>query len=283
MEKLIEYDTHKILKMYYAEIARYKPVDRNEEKLLARKIKAGDLNSLHKLVKSNLKFVIVVAKKYSTYGVNLIDLINIGNMGLISAALKFDEKRNIRFISYAVWWIRHYIIQAIASQKKIINLPVYKLFEILKYNKIINSLAHHYNREPSVSEIADYCNVDRSKVAFNLSLNQEEIFLDKPVGKADESTLVQLLEDKNERPADFDAIDRSINKIVNNHLKSLTKREQEILALYFGLNNNNPHTLEEIGKILKISSERIRQIKKSALRKLRNIHLRRIYVDCFCH
>jgi RNA polymerase primary sigma factor len=242
MEKLLEHDTHNLLKLYYTDIAQYKPLDRNEEKLLARKIKAGDLHSLHNLVKSNLKFVIVVAKKYSSYGVNLIDLINIGNIGLINAALKFDEKRNTRFISFAVWWIRHFIIQAVANQKKIVKLPVHKLFEISKYNKIKNLLALHSKREPSVAEIADYCNINPDKVALDLSLNQEQLSLDKPVGKAHESTLVQLLEDKNENTTDYHAAERSINKIVNSHLKSLTVREQEVLTLYYGLNNNYPHT-----------------------------------------
>jgi RNA polymerase primary sigma factor len=260
------------LEKYMHEISKINLLHPDEEEELARKIKKGDRKALETLVNANLRFVVSVAKQYQNQGLTLSDLINEGNLGLIKATELFDETRGFKFISYAVWWIRQSILQALAEQSRIVRLPLNKLGTINKINKTFIQLEQDFQREPTAYEIAEMLNIQNSFVEETLNSANYHVSMDAPIIDDDnhENNLydVMLL---NENPdPDFSLIDSSLKKEIERTLGTLKDREAEILRYTFGLNGMPTHTLEEIGKKLDITHERVRQIRENALKKLKN-------------
>ena len=261
------------LDKYLREIGKIKLLHPDQEEVLARKIHIGDHKALELLVTSNLRFVVSVAKQYQNQGLTLPDLINEGNLGLIKAAELFDETRGFRFISYAVWWIRQSILQALAEQARIVRLPLNKIGSINKINKAFVKLEQDYQREPMAEEIAEMLDLNNIFVEEALNTSNNYVSLDAPF--TDEENTENNLYDVmtiNETPdPDFDLLDNSLKKEIERTLNTLKHREAEIIRYTFGLNGVPAHTLEEIGKRLDITHERVRQIKEKALKKLKNV------------
>lgn len=260
------------LDKYLREIGRIKLLISEDEEELSRKVKKGDRAALETLVKANLRFVVSVAKQYQNQGLTLSDLISEGNLGLIKAAELFDETRGFKFISYAVWWIRQSILQALAEQSRIVKLPVNKLSTINKINKTFIQLEQDFQREPTAKEIADVLDIQHIFVEEALNSTNYPVSMDAPI--VDEENGETYLYDTlaiNEIPdPDSSLIDSSLKKEIERTLGTLKTREAEILRYTFGLNGMPTHTLEEIGKKLDITHERVRQIKERALKKLKN-------------
>jgi len=258
------------LQKYLHEIGNEPLLSPGEEIELVKKIKKGDQESLEKLTKANLRFVVSVAKHYQGQGLTLGDLINEGNLGLIKAATRFDETKGYKFISYAVWWIRQSILQALAEQSRVVRLPLNRLGLINKIGKTFNTLEQEYEREPSPDEIAIALEMTHFEVADTLQFSSKHVSLDAPFNCEEENRLLDIIED-NENPApDTSLINESLKIELSRALASLTKREAEVLKLYFGLGQDNPLTLEEIGERFNLTRERVRQIKEKALRRLRH-------------
>lgn len=260
------------LDKYLREIGKIKLLAPDEEEVLARKIKQGDRKALELLVTSNLRFVVSVAKQYQNQGLTLPDLINEGNLGLIKAAELFDETRGFKFISYAVWWIRQAILQALAEQARIVRLPLNKIGSINKINKAFIRLEQDFQREPMAEEIAELLDLQNIFVEEALNSSSFYVSLDAPL--SDEENTDNNLYDVmtiNETPdPDFELLDHSLKKEIERTLGTLKPREADILRYTFGLNGMQAHTLEEIGKKLDITHERVRQIKEKALKKLKS-------------
>jgi RNA polymerase primary sigma factor len=258
------------LDKYLQEIGRVDLISAEEEVKLAVRIREGDQIALEKLTKANLRFVVSVAKQYQNNGLTLGDLINEGNLGLIKAAKRFDEKRGFKFISYAVWWIRQSIMQALAEQSRIVRLPLNRVGSLTKISKTFSELEQKFQREPSTEEVAEVIGVTTDEVLANLKVSGRHVSMDAPFAHGEENNLLDVLTDDNESTPDSQLISDSLTTEVKRALSTLTQRESEVLGLYFGLNNNTAMTLEEIGEKFNLTRERVRQIKEKATRRLRH-------------
>jgi RNA polymerase primary sigma factor len=259
------------LDLYLKEISSYPLLDREEEIKLASRIKKGDQNSLNKLTRSNLRFVVSVAKKYQNQGVSLADLINEGNVGLMRAALKFDETKGIKFISYAVWWIRQAILQALAEQSRIVRVPLNKAGALYKLGRKTNSLTQELGREPSIEELAEDMDLNPEELRKTLKISQPHASLEAPLTPGEDNKLSDYLADECHPSPDHGTYESALTETIKESLATLKDREAKILKLYYGLEGKEPMTLEEIGSILGITRERVRQIKEKAISRLRHI------------
>ncbi|HET9984813.1 MAG TPA: sigma-70 family RNA polymerase sigma factor [Longimicrobiales bacterium] len=258
------------LDQYLKEISNYPLLSREDEVELAGRIRAGDEEALDKLVRSNLRFVVSVAKKYQNQGVALGDLINEGNLGLIRAAHKFDETKGIKFISYAVWWIRQAILQALAEQSRIVRVPLNRAGALHRIGKRTSSLLQELGREPTVEEIAGELDISHEEVERTLAISQSHLSLDAPLSPGEDNRLLDYLADQFSAGPDDETYDRALSITIDEALGTLKEREAKVLRLYFGLEGSDPMTLEEIGSLLGITRERVRQIKEKALVRLRH-------------
>lgn len=259
------------LDQYLRDIAKYPLISREDEAELARRIRAGDQEALDKLVRSNLRFVVSVAKKYQNQGVSLSDLINEGNLGLIRAGHKFDETKGIKFISYAVWWIRQSILQALAEQSRIVRVPLNRAGALHRIGKRASALLQELGREATHAEIAEGMDISEEEVAKTMSISQVHLSLDAPLSPGEDNRLLDYLADTVSASPDEQTIEKALTKAIEESLGSLKEREARILRLYFGLEDHEPMTLEEIGVLLGITRERVRQIKEKALSRLRHV------------
>jgi RNA polymerase primary sigma factor len=258
------------LDQYLKEISAYPLIDRDEEVRLAQAIRRGEAEALNKLVRSNLRFVVSVAKKYQNQGVPLSDLINEGNLGLIRAAHKFDETKGIKFISYAVWWIRQAILQALAEQSRIVRVPLNRAGALHRIGRRSSTLLQELGREPTVEEIAEGLEISREEVERTLAISQSHLSLDAPMAPGEDNRLLDYLPDQYSPGPEDEAYEHALKETVEEALSTLKEREAKILRLYFGLDDQDPMTLEEIGSLLGITRERVRQIKEKALLRLRH-------------
>lgn len=257
------------LDKYLHEIGKVDLITAEEEVILARKIREGDQAALERLTKTNLRFVVSVAKQYQNQGLTLGDLINEGNLGLIKAAKRFDETKGFKFISYAVWWIRQSILQAIAEQSRIVRLPLNQVGSLSKISKAFSRLEQEYEREPSPEELADILETTVDKISDTLSNSGRHVSMDAPFVQGEENTLLDVLEN-HEPNTDSNLINESLSEEIKRSLSTLTEREREIIVLFFGLSTNHPLSLEEIGEKFNLTRERVRQIKDKALQRLRH-------------
>lgn len=258
------------LDKYLHEIGKEELINAEEEVELARRIKKGDESALNKLIRANLRFVVSVSKQYQNQGLSLPDLINEGNLGLIKAAQRFDETRGFKFISYAVWWIRQSILQALAEQARIVRLPLNKIGSINKINRTFADLEQKYEREPSVQEIAQALEIAPEEVKESLKSSSRHVSMDAPIIQDEEGTLYDVMLSMDTPPPDKGLLTDSLRKEIERALSTLTYREANIIRLYFGLNGKHPHTLEEIGEEFNLTRERVRQIKEKAIKRLKN-------------
>jgi len=258
------------LDKYLHEIGKVELLSWEEEVELAVKIRKGDQKALEKLIKANLRFVVSVAKQYQNQGLTLPDLINEGNVGLIKAAQRFDETRGFKFISYAVWWIRQSILQALAEQARIVRLPLNKIGSINRINRAFSDLEQLYEREPSVQEIAEMLEMASDDVKDAMKSAGRHISMDAPLKDDEEITLYDVLLSKDITPPDKGLLTDSLRKEIERVLSILTYREANILRLYFGLDTKYQYTLEEIGQEFNLTRERVRQIKEKAIKRLKN-------------
>lgn len=256
---------------YLRDISVYPLITREEEAELARRIRAGDESALDKLVRSNLRFVVSVAKKYQNQGVSLPDLINEGNLGLIRAAHKFDEAKGIKFISYAVWWIRQAILQALADQSRLVRVPISRSGALHRISKRANALRQELGREATHAEIADGMDLPEQEVARIMAIAQVHVSLDAPMTPGEDNRLIDYLADTLNPSPDEETFEKALTQAIEDSLGSLKEREARILRLYFGIDVEESLTLEEIGVVLGITRERVRQIKETALSRLRHI------------
>jgi len=259
------------LDKYLQEISKLEMITPEQEVELSRRIKAGDMEALEKLTKANLRFVISVSKQYQNQGLSLPDLINEGNLGLIKAALRFDETRGFKFISYAVWWIRQSILQALADQSRIVRLPLNKIGGINKINKAFAKLEQEFEREPQPDEISQILGIPEAIVADFIKYTHRHVSMDAPISNSDDdNNMYDVLKNDDEnfvpdRGLYFESLSKEINRAIN----TLTLREREILIYYYGLNGKPQLTLEEIGEKLELTRERVRQLKEKAVKKLK--------------
>ncbi len=259
------------LDQYLREISRYPLIDQAEEVVLAQGIHRGDEESLDKMVRSNLRFVVSVAKKYQNQGVSLADLINEGNLGLIRAAHKFDETKGIKFISYAVWWIRQAILQALAEQSRIVRVPLNRAGTLHRIGKRTAALLQELGRQPTPREVAEGLDISVEEVQKTLSISQNHLSLDAPMTPGEDNKLLDYLPDMQSPGPDSNTFEHALTESIEEVLRTLKEREAKILRLYFGLDSPEPMTLEEIGSLLGITRERVRQIKEKALSRLRHV------------
>ncbi len=259
------------LEQYLRDISNYPLISREEEADLARRIHQGDQEALDKLVRSNLRFVVSVAKRYQNQGVSLADLVNEGNLGLIRAARKFDETKGIKFISYGVWWVRQAILQALAEQSRIVRVPLNRAGELHRIGKRAAVLLQELGREATHAEIADDMDISEAEVARTMSISQTHLSLDAPFAPGEDNRLLDYLPDTVHPTPDEHTYEKALSQTVEDSLGSLKEREARILRLYFGLDGTDPLTLEEIGVVLGITRERVRQIKEKALSRLRHV------------
>ena len=258
------------LDKYFSEIGKVNLLTPEQEVELAIKIREGDADALEKLTKANLRFVVSVAKQYQNQGLSLGDLINEGNVGLIKAARRFDETRGFKFISYAVWWIRQAIMQALAEQSRIVRLPLNRVGALNKIGKAYGSLEQEFEREPSPEELADELHMDVDDVSEAITLSAKHVSMDAPFASNEENRLLDVLENPDEPSPDNILMSESLKEEVERALSKLAEREAEVIRLYFGLYTDEPLTLEEIGEKFNLTRERVRQIKEKAIRRLRN-------------
>jgi RNA polymerase primary sigma factor len=259
------------LDKYLQEIGRVELITADEEVELARKIRQGNEVALDKLVKSNLRFVVSVAKQYQNQGLSLPDLINEGNLGLIKAAQRFDETRGFKFISYAVWWIRQSILQALAEQSRIVRLPLNKIGAINKINKVYAKLEQQLEREPTAAEVAVVMDLLPHEIFETLKNNGKHISMDAPLSTSDDTgSMYDVIEEKDSLSPDKELLDDSLRQEIERSLSTLMPREADVIRLYFGLTGKQPLTLEEIGDKFDLTRERVRQIKEKAVRRLKH-------------
>ena len=252
------------LDKYLQEIGKVDLITSDEEVTLAQRIREGDQMALEKLTKANLRFVVSVAKQYQNNGLTLGDLINEGNVGLIKAAKRFDEKRGFKFISYAVWWIRQSIMQALAEQSRIVRLPLNRVGTLNKITKTFSDLEQKFQREPSTDELAEVLEVTAAEVADTLKIGGRHVSMNAPFVQCEENGLLDVLENDSEETPDSGLMIDSLKREVQRSLSTLTQRESDVIALYFGLNGQEAMTLEEIGEKFSLTRERVRQIKEKA-------------------
>lgn len=258
------------LDKYLHEIGKVDLITADEEVELARRIKAGDSDALEKLIKANLRFVVSVSKQYQNQGLTLPDLINEGNLGLIKAAQRFDETRGFKFISYAVWWIRQSILQALAEQARIVRLPLNKIGSINKINKAFGDLEQRFEREPTIQEIADVLDIAPDDIKDAIKSSGRHVSMDAPLTSDEETNMYDVLLNKDTPSPDKELVHESLRKEIERALSTLSYREANIVRLYFGLNGKHPHTLEEIGEEFNLTRERVRQIKEKAIKRLKH-------------
>jgi len=258
------------LALYLKEISKNKTLSLEEEAVLAVKIREGDRKALDRLVKANLRFVVSVCRNYQNQGLPLSDLINEGNLGLIRAAKRFDEKKNFKFISYGVWWIRQAILQALAEQSRIIKLPLNRVGTIHKIGKTQSKLEQKLRRLPMVEEIAQELQIDEDEVRETIKIGNTHMSLDAPLQQGEDAKLIDMLQDENQARPDDGVLDISLHTEIDKTLDTLSEREKEVVKLYFGIGEDTAHTLEEIGQRFNLTRERVRQIKEKALRRLKH-------------
>ena len=265
------YGSNRSLDLYLHEINKTPLLTREQEQEIARQIRDGDKDALDRLVKANLRFVVSIAKQYSNQGLSLEDLINDGNLGLIKAAHRFDEKRGYKFISYAVWWIRQAMLQSLAEHSRIVRLPLNRAGTLYRIGKASRQLDQELGRAPSAGEIAKKLNLSEEEVEDTMHIANTHVSLDDPYSNdQDDSALVDYLMDENAEMPDEHTYERALSDDMERALDTLSEREKLILMLYFGLSSEEPMTLEEIGKKLGLTRERIRQIKEKAIIRLRH-------------
>jgi RNA polymerase primary sigma factor len=259
------------LEKYLQEIGKVDLLTPEEEVELAKRIKQGDQAALEKLTKANLRFVVSVAKQYQNQGLSLSDLINEGNLGLIKAAQRFDETRGFKFISYAVWWIRQSILQALAEQSRIVRLPLNKVGSLNKINKAFSELEQEYEREPSADELAEMLEIPTEEVETTLGVAARHVSMDAPFVEGEDNSLLDVLENSS-TPSTDSALDyqESLRKEIERSLNTLTDRQCDVIKLYFGIGVEHPMSLEDIGDKFGLTRERVRQIKDKAINKLRS-------------
>ncbi|MFN5710880.1 MAG: RNA polymerase sigma factor RpoD/SigA [Bacteroidota bacterium] len=258
------------LDKYLQEIGREELISADEEVQLAKRIREGDQVALEKLTKSNLRFVVSVAKQYQNQGLSLPDLINEGNLGLIKAAQRFDETRGFKFISYAVWWIRQSILQALAEQARIVRLPLNQVGSLNKINKAFSKLEQEFERTPSAEELAEILDIAEDKVADTMRVSGRHVSMDAPFVQGEENTLLDVLVNNDSPRADTMLISESLQKEIERSLSTLTERERDVVRLFYGIGFNHEYTLEEIGDKFDLTRERVRQIKEKAIKRLKH-------------
>ena len=258
------------LEKYLQEIGREELITAEEEVRLARRIKEGDQVALDRLTKANLRFVVSVAKQYQNQGLSLPDLINEGNLGLIKAAKRFDETRGFKFISYAVWWIRQSILQALAEQSRIVRLPLNQVGSLNKISKAYSKLEQEFEREPSPDELAKILDIPTEKIADTMRVSGKHVSMDAPFVQGEDNSLIDVLENQDSPRADSLLMNESLQKEIDRSLSTLTEREREVIKLFFGIGMQHGLTLEEIGAKFDLTRERVRQIKEKAIRRLRH-------------
>lgn len=258
------------LDKYLQEIGKVDLLTADEEVVLAKRIREGDQLALEKLTKANLRFVVSVAKQYQNQGLSLGDLINEGNLGLIKAAQRFDETRGFKFISYAVWWIRQSILQALAEQSRIVRLPLNRVGSLNKISKTFSELEQKFEREPSPEELAEVLEITANEVVDTMKISGRHVSMDAPFVQGEENSLLDVLENDGDEKPDDGLMKDSLRKEVQRALSTLTQREADVITLYFGLNGEHAMTLEEIGEKFNLTRERVRQIKEKAIRRLRH-------------
>jgi RNA polymerase primary sigma factor len=256
------------LDKYLQEIGKVELISPEDEVILARRIKSGDSEALSKLVNANLRFVVSVAKQYQNQGISLPDLINEGNLGLMKAAQRFDETRGFKFISYAVWWIRQAILQALAEQARIVRLPVNKIGSINRINRAFSRLEQEFEREPSSVEIADMLEMAPEDVKDSFKTNGRTVSMDAPISSEEDNNMYDVLQSNDMPSPDKNLINESLAYEIERALSTLSLRESRVLKLYFGINMKHPFTLEEIGEELGLTRERVRQIKEKAIKRI---------------
>jgi len=260
---------NKSLDKYLNEISKVEMITPQEEVELAKRIKEGDQLALERLVNANLRFVVSVAKQYQNQGLTLGDLINEGNLGLIKAAQRFDETRGFKFISYAVWWIRQSILQALADQSRLVRLPLNKVGSLSKIGAAAAALEQQYEREATTREIAEKLELPQEEVETTLSTSSRHVSIDAPINEDEDASLLTLLPNDQEPNPDKGLLHESLQREISRVMGILSEKEREILKLHFGLDNNMPHSYEDISEKVNLTRERVRQIKEKALRKLR--------------
>mgnify|MGYP001810489426 FL=1 len=257
------------LDKYLQEIGREELITVEDEVELAQRIKKGDQEALEKLTRANLRFVVSVAKQYQNQGLSLPDLINEGNLGLIKAAEKFDETRGFKFISYAVWWIRQSILQALAEQSRIVRLPLNQVGSLNKINKALSKFEQENERMPSPEELSEILDIPRDKIADTLRVSGRHVSVDAPFVDGEDNSLLDVLVNNDSPNADRGLVNESLNKEIERALSTLTERERDIVKYFFGIGTSEM-TLEEIGEYFGLTRERVRQIKEKAIRRLRH-------------
>ncbi len=258
------------LDKYLQEIGREELITAEEEVVLAKRIRDGDEIALAKLVKANLRFVVSVSKQYQNQGLSLPDLINEGNLGLIKAAKRFDETRGFKFISYAVWWIRQSILQALAEQSRIVRLPLNQVGSLNKINKAYSRLEQEYEREPTAEELSRVLELPEDKVADTMRVSGRHVSMDAPLLNGEDNSLLDVIVNHDSPRADRLLMNESLQKEIERSLSTLTERERDVIKLFFGISCQHGLTLEEIGAKFDLTRERVRQIKEKAIRRLRH-------------
>lgn len=262
--------------LYLQEIGKEDLLTVEEEVQLAQRIRQGDIQALNRLVKANLRFVVSVAKQYQNQGLSLQDLINEGNIGLIKAAYKFDETRGFKFISYAVWWIRQSILQALAEQSRIVRIPLNQVSSLNKLIKEASYLEQAYERSPSVTELAEHLNMPEDRIAETIRLSGKHVSVDAPMPEDEETTMIDLMESKDYARTDQNLDEESLKQDIERALSTLTEKEKIVIKMFYGIDQTHAYTLEEIAAKLKITKEGVRQIKERALKRLK--HSQRIKI-----
>ena len=258
------------LDKYLQEIGKVELITADEEVELAQRIRQGDKIALEKLTKANLRFVVSVSKQYQNQGLSLPDLINEGNLGLIKAAQRFDETRGFKFISYAVWWIRQSILQALAEQSRIVRLPLNKIGSINKINKTYARLEQEFEREPNAEEIAEALDITEAEVKESMKNAGRHVSMDAPLVQDEDNNMYDVLKSDEVITPETELLYESLRKEIDRAIGTLTQREADVVRLYFGLNGSHPMTLEEIGEKFDLTRERVRQIKEKAIRRLKH-------------
>ncbi|HEY9047107.1 MAG TPA: RNA polymerase sigma factor RpoD/SigA [Ohtaekwangia sp.] len=258
------------LDKYLHEIGRIDLITAEEEVNLAQRIKAGDQAALEKLVKANLRFVVSVAKQYQNNGLSLGDMINEGNAGLVKAAMRFDETRGFKFISYAVWWIRQSIMQALAEQSRVVRIPLNRIGILSKLNRTFASLEQKFQREPSPQELAEVMDMPSEEIQETVQMGIRHVSINAPFVQGEENGLLDVLEDASEETPDSGVINNSLHQDIQRTLSTLSRREADIISLYYGLNSQPSMSLEEIAEKFNITRERVRQIREKGLDRLRS-------------
>jgi len=258
------------LDKYLQEIGKVELITAEEEVVLAQRIKQGDQHALEKLTKANLRFVVSVSKQYQNQGLSLPDLINEGNLGLIKAAQRFDETRGFKFISYAVWWIRQSILQALAEQSRIVRLPLNKIGAINRINKAYSSFEQVHQREPNPDELAEMLDISENEVRESLKNSGRHVSMDAPLMADEDNNMYDVLKGEDNLTPEAGLIFDSLRLEIERAISTLTPREADVIRLYFGLNGKHPYTLEEIAEQFDLTRERVRQIKEKAIRRLKH-------------